>query len=333
MRMADNQKITVIVPVYNLEKEISDCINSIQCQTYQNLEIVIIDDGSTDHSKEEIQRLAEGDKRIVPIFKGNGGVTSARLAGIAVATGDWIGFVDGDDYVESEMYERLFNNALCYGAQVSHCGYQMCFPDGRVRFFHNSGCVEVQDKIAALKELLSGERIEPGLCNKLFHKSLFRSLMDGNVMDASIRINEDLLMNYYLFKEADKSVFEDWCPYHYMVRYTSVSRQELNEHKIYDPIKVKQIIANDASEKLEESAKCAYLGTCLNTYNSLIVADDKKFDGDTAKVRQMILDCWESRRVVSVKTRVMLYLIRNMPLLYRTIYLVYARLFQKSSYT
>ena len=133
--MKENIRISVIVPVYNLQDDLERCVVSIMAQTYSNLEIILIDDGSTDRSRDVIQKLAEMDGRIVPVYKENGGVTSARLAGLRKATGEYIGFVDGDDEIEPDMYEFLLKNALDYNADISHCGYQMVFDDGRVKLF------------------------------------------------------------------------------------------------------------------------------------------------------------------------------------------------------
>ena len=236
--MAD--RISVIVPVYNVAADLPRCLDSILAQTYPNIEIVAVDDGSPDNSGEILDCYAAKHPNIRVVHKENGGVTSARLRGIQEATGEWIGFVDGDDEIETDMYERLLENAKKYGADISHCSYQMHFSDGRVNYFHNTGIIREQDSNTAIRDLLEGTLVEPGLWNKLYQRELFQGLSQR--MDPTIRINEDLLMNYYLFSAAEKAVFEDWCPYHYIVREGSVSRAKLNEHKIYNPIKVKKII-------------------------------------------------------------------------------------------
>ena len=227
-----SDKISIVVPVFNIEGYVERCLQSLLRQTYTNLEVLAIDDGSTDSSGEILDRLAVTDSRIKVIHKENGGVTSARMAGIRNATGEWIGFVDGDDETEPDMFEHLISNAITYNADISHCGYQMCFEDGRIHYFYNTGLLVQQDKITALKELLSGSRIEPSLCNKLFHKTLFQSLLHSDTVLLDIKINEDLLMNYMLFSAAKQTVFEDWCPYHYIVRKTSASRGQLTIHKM-----------------------------------------------------------------------------------------------------
>ena len=326
-----NNKISIVVPVFNIEGYVERCLQSLLQQTYTNLEVLAIDDGSTDSSGAILDRLATTDSRIKVIHKENGGVTSARMAGIRNATGEWIGFVDGDDKIESDMYERLLRNAAEYHADISHCGYQMCFDDGRIHYFHNTGLLVQQDKITALKELLSGVRIEPGLCNKLFHKTLFRSLLHGGAVPLDIKINEDLLMNYRLFSEAERTVFEDWCPYHYIVRSTSASQAKLNPHKIYDPIKVKEIIRQSAPAELHDAAQQAYISTCINTYHTLLTAG-AKYKDDLRKVHELLTQEADDFFLLGRKRRLMANMIVHTPVLYRPIYAVYSRFFQERVY-
>lgn len=234
--------ISIIIPAYNVENYIVRTVDSVIAQSYKNLEIIVVNDGSTDATAQILDRLAAQDERIRVIHKENGGVTGARLRGVAEATGEWIGFVDGDDVIEPRMYERLLENALQYQADISHCGYQMVFPKGHVDYYYNTGRLAQQDRTEALAALLDGSYIEPGLWNKLFHKSLFHSLLHGGVMDGSIRNNEDLLMNYYLFREAKRSVYEDVCPYHYLLRVSSATTSGISEHKLKDPMRVARIL-------------------------------------------------------------------------------------------
>lgn len=246
----DNEKISVIVPVYNIEKELPRCIDSILAQTYRNLEVILVDDGSTDQCGALCDAYSAEDSRVRVIHRVNSGVTKARFAGIRAATGEWIGFVDGDDYIEPDMYERLIANARKYQADISHCGYQMVFPN-RADYYHNTGRLAQQDKLTGLYDLLDGSMIEPGLCNKLFHKTLFHSLLHSGVEAMGIRINEDLLMNYYLFREAQCSVFEDFCPYHYIVRAGSAANTRNRECHVIDPIRVGQILCEETQSEPE----------------------------------------------------------------------------------
>ena len=324
--------ISVIIPAYNVAPCLPRCLDSVLAQTYTFLEIIVINDGSTDKTGEVIERYSKLDSRIISVHKENGGVTQARLEGIKRAKGDYIGFVDGDDCIEADMYERLLRNALKFNAQISHCGYQMCFADGRVHYFHNTGYLVKQDRITALKELLSGSRIEPGLCNKLFHKTLLHSLFHDTEMDTSIKINEDLLMNFYLFSKAETTVFDDWCPYHYIVRENSASRAELSENKIYDPIKVKKIILSMAEEELAAEAKRAYINTCINIYHVLLVAG-KEYKKDLKKIRNLLKEEKNIFTWVGVKRALMVMLITETPIVYKIVYCIYAKYFQKKVYS
>ena len=116
-------KISIIVPAYNIEAPLPRCLNSLLAQEYSNLEIIVVNDGSKDDTGAVMDAYAAKDSRIKAIHKENGGVTSARLRGVAEATGEWIGFCDGDDFVEPDMYARLMKNAADHNAQISHCGY------------------------------------------------------------------------------------------------------------------------------------------------------------------------------------------------------------------
>lgn len=320
------ERISVIVPVYNVAADLPRCLDSILGQTYADIEIIAVDDGSPDNSGMILDQYAARHPNIRVIHKVNGGVTSARLRGVQEAAGEWIGFVDGDDEIEPDMYERLLNNAQKYHAQISHCGYRMVFADGRVNYFHNTGVLESHDKTRALRELLSGERIEPGLWNKLFHLSLFQGLE----MDESIKINEDLLMNFYLFSAADTSVYDDWCPYHYIVRKGSASRASLNTHKIYDPIKVKKIILENCNSENMVDARKAFLATCVYTYCGLLLAQGTK--EYLKNVRKEILSHKAWMQLLSKRTKLLAELIVFTPALLRMIYPIYVKYFQKTYY-
>ena len=322
--------ISVIVPVFNLENCITRTLDSILSQSYMDIEIIAVDDGSSDHSGKVLDEYAQMHANIRVIHKENGGVTSARLRGVAEASGEWIGFVDGDDEIEPEMYERLLRNALEYGAEISHCGYQMCFPDGRVNYFHNTGKVMEQDKKQGLTDLLDGSVVEPGLWNKLYKRDLFQNI--GHQMDSSIRINEDLLMNFLLFACAKKAVFEDFCPYHYIVRLNSASRQNLNSNKIYDPIRVKEHILTIAPAEVIPVARRAYLSTCINVYNSVMLSDQPELAKDKTAVRNILLDHYEWTNLLSKKQRVLAAMIRYSPRMYKLMYAFYSTHFLENPY-
>lgn len=116
-------KISVVIPIFNVEKCLSKCLNSVVEQTYKNIEIICVDDGSTDASGRICDEFAERDSRIIVIHKNNGGVSSARNAGLRVATGDFVSFIDSDDWLELDMYETLVNQLRDHNVDLVACGY------------------------------------------------------------------------------------------------------------------------------------------------------------------------------------------------------------------
>ena len=324
--------ISIVVPAYNIAPYIVRCVKSIQGQTYSNIEIILVENGSTDGTSEIVDTFFSGDRRVIVIHERSQGVTHARLTGVKVASGEWIGFVDGDDYIEPDMFERLLFNARLYQARISHCGYQMIFEDGRTRFFYNTGRLVRQDRLTGLRDLLSGPFIEPGLGNKLFHYSLFKQFFSSSLVDYSIKNNEDLLMNFLLFKESNCSVYEDFCPYHYIIRSGSASRKGLNANRIYDPIKVKQRIIEIAPDELKDEAIAAYIATCINVYNILACEKGHRYDTDKTKIRELILKCSSDFDLLSKRSGMLVKMIVQIPSLYPFIYRFYTKTFQKRRY-
>ena len=235
--MSDNSKykISVIVPVYNIAEYLPRSLDSILSQTHRNTEVIVIDDGSSDGSGDIIREYEKKDSRVKGIFKKNSGVSDTRNAGIECAAGDYISFVDGDDYIEPEMLEHLLENALKYGADISHCGYQMVFPS-RVDYYYNTGKLMVQDKRQGIRDLMKGELVEPGIWNKLYKREVIGSVR----MPSDIRINEDYLFNVEVFLNSEKSVFEDKPFYHYILRENSAATSKLSEKKLFDGITVRE---------------------------------------------------------------------------------------------
>lgn len=321
--------ISIVVPVYNVAGYLERTVKSIQNQSYENFEILLVDNGSTDGSSELVDQLAESDKRIIPIHEENSGVTHARLTGVSRAHGEWMGFVDSDDIIDDDMYKTLLENAMKYHADISHCGYQMCFADGRVHYFYNTKNIIVQDNLKGMIDLLDGSIVEPGLCNKLYRRELLLDLLRNHFMDYSIKNNEDLLMNFYLFKSSKKSVFYDFCPYHYIVRSNSASRGQKNKNQIYDPIKVKQQILENAPDEIATHAKIAYINTCIRIYNGLM---SKEFRADRKQVKERIKEHRSWLQLADKKLRIMGFGILKMSFVYHGLYKMYMQFFQDKKY-
>lgn len=321
--------ISVIVPVYNIETYIERCLQSIINQTYRFLEIIVVDDGSQDNTVLKVLSYVAIDKRIKLIKKKNGGVTSARLTGIQASSGEFIGFVDGDDLIESDMYERLLNNAVKYHADISHCGYQMVFPN-RVDYYYNTGRLLQQNNLDGLKDLVSGSFIEPGLWNKLFHRSLFKNLLQNNHMDLEIKNNEDLLMNYFLFKESKMSVYEDWCPYHYLVRNNSATSASLSMQKLTDPIKVLKYLEEETKDNKElYQIVLQRMALQLINLSSFNVQHQKDFTDVQRKARRMLKNRFcniMKSQVCSIKNKIFVLWVLIWPWSYGLVHKIYAHI-------
>ena len=315
-----NDLISIIVPAYNVENYIRNTIKSILNQTYKNIEIICVDDGSEDNTYQVLRFLAAEDERLRIFKKKNEGVTKARQFGFEQANGEYAGFVDADDKIEPNMFEVLYNNAKKYNADISHCGHDIVWLDGRKESFYNTARLAQQDKISGIKSLISGS-FEPGLCNKLYKYTLLHSLFHSGVMDDSIKINEDLLMNYYLFKMADTTVLEDLCLYHYIKREGSASASGLNKDVLWDPIKVRQIILEDSlGSEYEDDARRVSLFFCINQYNNLAKRNDDRFANDKKLIRELIVQNKDDIKLLSKKHTLGAKLIVSAPRIYDCIY-------------
>ena len=186
-----NGMISIIVPVYNVEAYLSRCIDSIIVQSYACMEIILINDGSTDRSSIICDEYAFNDNRIKVIHKANGGVSKARNAGLDVACGEWIGFVDSDDTVDSRMYEKLLNLCLDNNLKLASCGYQRIKSNGSKHNFVN---VKLP-KLMTIEQCIKNKKIFidfGNICSMLYHNSFFYG--NGGVrFDEDVHVSEDTL--------------------------------------------------------------------------------------------------------------------------------------------
>lgn len=239
--MREKELISVIVPVYNVEDYLERSINSILKQTYSNLQIIMVDDGSTDSSGLICDRLASEDSRIVVIHKKNGGASEARNVALDKADGDYIGFVDADDYIEPNMYECLYVEAQKYDADVVTCGYYKEEPTKTREFYSDYNEIKVFDKIDGYKGLFLYSYVSEGNWTKLVHKRIFESIR------YKVGIHtEDVLLTAQLIDKSNKIVCIPKSLYHYVIRENSSSHVSYNSH-ILDPLYTMSEIGNAIS--------------------------------------------------------------------------------------
>ena len=219
--------VSVIVPVYNIESYVGKCIESIIAQTYENLEIILVDDGSTDNSGQICDNYAKMDSRIKVIHKVNGGLVSARKAGILEASGDYAAYVDGDDWIEKDMYECLLSQigdadvivsgvARDYEAET----HSIC-EKNKLR----SGIYEGISLQKIYRSMIyTGQFFERGISQTIWKALYKKELLLDNQMRVpnEIRVGEDAACIYPVLLNADKIVLTDKVFYHYVMRADSI---------------------------------------------------------------------------------------------------------------
>lgn len=218
---SNNELISIIVPVYNMEKYLERCVNSILAQTYDKIEIILVDDGSTDDSAQMCDEYAQKDTRIKVVHKKNGGLSDARNAGLDVASGGFIGYVDSDDWIEPDMYERMHTACVSNNAQIAVCRY-MCENEGADT---DKGQEKNEsDESDEIVKLSRDELLRIYICghdkyviyNSVWSKLFRRDIVEG-VLFPKGRNSEDIMYTTRAFCGIDKAVYIDRSLYHYVL--------------------------------------------------------------------------------------------------------------------
>lgn len=210
--------ITVVVPVYNVELYLSQCIESICNQTYRDLEIILVDDGSKDISGIICDEYAEKDERITVIHKENGGLSDARNAGIEVASGEYICFIDSDDFIDSQMLENLYLSCVQNEVQISICKRKFVYDNEEVKSIRKKYDTKIFSGVEGFKHFLL-EDIDGFVVawNKLYKTSLF-----NNIKYPKGVIHEDCFTTYKLLLASNKVAYIDYIGYFYRQRNGSI---------------------------------------------------------------------------------------------------------------
>ena len=230
-----NPKISVVVPVYNVEKYLPRCLDSLVGQTLEEIEIILVNDGSTDRSGEICRAYAERDERIRVYSKQNGGLSDARNYGLGQATAGVVGFVDSDDYVDGDMFRTLLEIKEKARCEIAVGGVKMVTNDGaeyQRRAVEKEGVLNRRD---AMEELLRSKRITNSVCNKIFDASLFEKI------DFPVgKLYEDEYVTYRLFDCAEKVVLTNRVFYYYRANPDSITRKPFSERE-FDRIYASEI--------------------------------------------------------------------------------------------
>lgn len=234
------REISIIVPVYNVERHLQRCIESIQCQTMKDLEILLVDDGSTDASGEICDRYAAADPRIRVLHKRNGGLVSARQAGIRISAGRYVAFADSDDWMEADMYGSLYEKARSQNADAVIEGMKEDVPgdDRKKRNLMPEGLYcSKEDAELFCGSMISCEDffcagVQPYLWNKIFKRELaIRHMLR---IDPRIKVGEDAAAVYPMLAMAGRKVVSGECHYHYCIRENSMMHSFDDAGKEYE---------------------------------------------------------------------------------------------------
>lgn len=320
----NSKKISVVIPSYNSSATIERCLNSILNQTYENLEILVINDGSNDDSVEKIEKMQKQDNRIKLITIPNGGVSHARNVGIEESTGDYITFVDSDDYISEEMYEILMNIIFKYNVKIAHCSYRNVDSKGNIiNAVGDKDRVIPQNHDDALECLISGKYFCTAVWNKLYDKSLFTNVR----FDKGIKFSEDLLLNFKLFNKVEKSVYTDKPLYNYVCVEGSAThsaekiRPEKEAVYVFD-----RILKISKGGGCENMCEIIYANKVLGLYKAYLFENDKKYKEEMKSTLCTIKELKKNGLYNSRRDKATIFLYKYFPGLFVLLYKIYDKI-------
>lgn len=254
MTPVDNAKISIIVPVYKVEPYLDKCVSSIVNQTYTNLEIILVDDGSPDNCPAMCDSWAQKDSRIRVIHKPNGGLSDARNAGMAVASGEFIGFVDSDDWIAPDMYESLCRHLKEDGSDIAACGVQMDWDDDTppCMLTRDGNCILNQEE--AMQAIIQESWLKQPVWYKLYKAELVK-----DILFPVGKYHEDVSWSYQAVGRAKKVSVSDHVGYYYLQRGGSIMGEGYS---------LKRLDAVEAKVQ-----RCAYIQDCFPKLSPLAIKD------------------------------------------------------------
>lgn len=273
-------KVSIVIPVYNMEKYLERCMDSVLAQTLSDIEIILVDDGGRDRSVQMCDDYAKKDARVKVLHKKNGGLTSAWKAGSELATGEYIGYVDSDDYIAKDMYEVLYARAVKEDADIVCCGLthiyesedrpawteQMLFPRD-VFTVH-----ELKDEMFPVlinDGSFMGRHLMPNRVTKIVRSELVKANL--SMCDDAVSIGEDFQFSLCMFLDAKKvAIVKDYYPYYYWMNDSSMTMQ-------YDPNYMRkiQIMRDNLLRISAEKASYDFSAQIINDYVCLTVLNVK----------------------------------------------------------
>lgn len=263
--MDKNYKITVIIPVYKVEEYLDKCVQSVVKQTYKNLEIILVDDGSPDNCPKMCDDWAKKDARIKVIHKENGGLSSARNAGLDIATGEYITFLDSDDYIDLEMIETLYTQVRRFSADVAMCRFKFVYPNGEEKnIYIEDDEVTVHNQLDLVNLLLENRDTSLVLsCAKLYKKSIFDKLRFEMG-----KLHEDEFILLDVIERTNSLIIVNKCFYNYLKRPDSITGKKTikNYEDAYEAFTKRYFRIKEGFNQLRKKNEKAYLFQLRSLY-------------------------------------------------------------------
>ncbi len=301
--------ISIIIAVYNVEDYIGKCIKSILCQTYSNFEIIIVNDGSTDKSLEICTKYAENESRIHIVNQENKGVSSARNKGLKMAKGDYICFIDGDDYIDVDYLKIMYNNIVITDSDIAICKWSR----NQISTIETDKKIFTWNRNQAFYELFKSRTFDGAVCCKLYKKQLISDI----TFSKNIRLGEDQIFVIQAIEKSEKIVFQDIPLYIYRYRETSAMNTVIDE-RYWDAVYRAEWIVREADKfpelrplfKQEEISIYIYL-VIVSYQNSTEVATAiAKFVYPRIKDSNL----FEYKKYANVKDFIQYFIIKYFPL-------------------
>ena len=312
----DEVLISVVVPVYNVEHYLKKCVDSICHQTYRNLEIILVDDGSTDRSGSLCDEFATSDSRIRVIHKSNGGLSDARNAGMELASGEWWMFVDSDDYIAPDTAETLLLAAVENHCEIAVCNMMRIYEDGKQEPFY---CPVTEPTIWAGEQRFETLR-QPSVCNKLFRADLFKELRFPKR-----KFYEDTFVYHVLAHRANRIALTGLSGYYYLSRRESILGQSQFTDRYFDYVEAiherAMFLFNHGVSRYGEEA-------CLSLYAAIV--NSTKNIRKTPQNAEHFQKMWEwyelayrnlmSSPDTSIKQKLRLFFLKYAPKIHNKLY-------------
>lgn len=301
--------VSIVVPIYKVEKYLARCVNSLTSQTYKNIEIILVDDGSPDNCPKMCDEYAKNDKRIKVIHKKNGGLSDARNVGLGLSRGEYIAFVDSDDYVSTNFIEVLLDTCYKNGADISCCNFYRV-SNGRDTTAQKHMSSKNFTNVEAIRDIfLANSLCEIMTWNKLYRTSLFK---DNDIKFPVGKVHEDNFTTYKLLYYANKIIFVNQPLYYYLQRDDSIMGQTFNKNRlaVLDMFSEAEAFFKYHKLDLHQELQSSQLLAILALYNDFLLNDthDKAtryiLNSELKKLRPVI---WNS--LISKKHKLLYILI------------------------